>query len=85
MGVEIFQIKPALNSPRIYLLTSLGCKSMTPSNWKHLNPIKVKFVFCQSAHILGKQPVLCRTMIFTVPFTYGGNKRVQNITLAYEY
>ena len=49
---------------------------MTPSNWIHLNPIKVKFDLHvrQSAHIFGKQLVLCRTMIFTVPFTYGGNK-----------
>ena len=66
---EIFQIKPVLNSPLLYLLTSLGCKSITPSNWIHLNPIKVKFDFCQSAHIFGKQPVLCKTMIFTVPVT----------------
>ena len=85
MGNEIFQIKPDLNSPCLCLLTGLGCKSMTPSNWIHLNPIKVEFDFCQSAHIFGKQPVLCRIIIFTVPFTYGGNKRVQNIALAYEY
>ena len=58
---------------------------MTLSNWIYLNPIKAKFEFCQSAHIFGKQPVFCRTMIFTVPFICGGNKRVQNISLAYEY
>ena len=42
MGYEIFQIKPDLNSPCFYLLKTLGCKSMTPSNWAHVNPFIVK-------------------------------------------
>ena len=70
LGNEIFQIKPVLSSPWLYLLTSIGYKRMTPSNWIHLNPIKVKFDLWQSAHIFGKEPVLCRKMIFTVPFTW---------------
>ena len=42
MGYEIFQIKPDLNSPWLYLLKTLGCKSKTPSTWVQVNPIKVK-------------------------------------------
>ena len=57
IGYEIFQIKPVLKYRCLYLLKSLGCKSMTPSNWIHVNPMKVKFDFCQSAHIFGELAV----------------------------
>ena len=56
MGNEIFQIKPDLNFPILYRLETLGYKSMTPSNWVHVNLIKFTFNFCQTAHIFGKKP-----------------------------
>ena len=48
MGNEIFQIKPVLKYRWLYLLKYEPIK---------LDHIKVKFDFCQAAHIFGKQMV----------------------------
>ena len=48
------------------------------------NKVRVKYIL-ENITRMKKQWINFRKMIFTVPFTYGGNKRVQNITLAYEY
>ena len=49
MGYEIFQIKPDLNSLWLYLLKTLGCKSMTPSNWVHVD-LKNLHLYAVSLH-----------------------------------